>query len=685
MDASHPLHHPFELDLLREQARRALFRHGAARAARPGRDLAAWLWSHADRLGVKPPGIDGDRVGEPTTDEDRAAWAAFARRLEKRCDKAAAKPAPPSDLERRLRWLVQALALDATEADLLGVAVRVAMSRELERLLDAVDFTSYSGEVKTGGFAALTGRGLMEVTRALLPGGSLRLLGLLRGSHAEARVSGAVLSVASQGGLDPSELQQALVGPPRAAILGWDDFRHLGEQVDLAERCLSGALEEGATGVNILLHGAPGAGKTEFAAVLAERLGARAVFVGESDRMSGEPGRDDRIAAFILTRALARQGGKQGEKVLLVVDEAEEIFVGVDDEDGKARVGSKVFMNRIVETSDTPTLWITNHPERLGAAVLRRMSMALHFAAPGQRVRREVIGRLAQRNALALDAPALDTLAAIEVAPAVMENAIRVAALARGGGDAVAVAARSVQRTLSVQTGSRSIAELTFDPRLSSADQDLTRLAERIADSGEPGVSLCLHGPSGTGKSAFARHLAQRLGLDVMEVRASDLLSKWVGETEARIADAFRTAAEQRAMLIFDEADSLLRDRQSARTGWEVTQVNEMLTWMEAHPLPFACTTNLMDSLDPATLRRFLFKVRFLPMTAEQARDAFQRAFGVPAPVDLADLSPLAPADFAVAARKARVLGLDAPDELVELLRQEVALKPGAMVGRIGF
>ena len=266
-----------------------------------------------------------------------------------------------------------------------------------------------------------------------------------------------------------------------------------------------------------------------------------------------------------------------------------------------------------------------------------------------------------------------------------MENAIRVAALARGGGDAVAVAARSVQRTLSVQTGSRSIAELTFDPRLSSADQDLTRLAERIADSGEPGVSLCLHGPSGTGKSAFARHLAQRLGLDVMEVRASDLLSKWVGETEARIADAFRTAAEQRAMLIFDEADSLLRDRQSARTGWEVTQVNEMLTWMEAHPLPFACTTNLMDSLDPATLRRFLFKVRFLPMTAEQARDAFQRAFGVPAPVDLADLSPLAPADFAVAARKARVLGLDAPDELVELLRQEVALKPGAMVGRIGF
>ena len=492
MDASNPLHDPFEIDLLREQARRALFRHGDSRAARPARDLAGWMWSHAERLGMKPPAQDGDRVGEPDTDVERAAWAAFARRLEKRCAKAAAKPAPLSDLERRLRWLCEALALDATEADLLGVAVRVAMSRELERLLDAVNFTSYSGEVKTGGFAVLTGRGLMEVTRALLPGGALRLLGLLRGSHAEARVSGAVLRVASQDGLDPAELQQALSGPPRAATLAWEDFLHLGEPAALAERCLAGAFDQRAEGVNLLLHGAPGAGKTEFASVLAERLGARAVFVGESDRLSGEPGRDDRIAAFILTRALARQGGLHGEKVLLVVDEAEEIFVGVDDEDGKARVGSKVFMNRIVETSDTPTLWITNHPERLGAAVLRRMSMALHFAPPGKRVRREVVGRLAARSALVLDSPALDALAAIEVAPAVMENAIRVASLACGDADSVAVAARSVQRTLSVQAGRRELSELAFDPRLSSADQDLSRLADRIAGAGEPGISLCL-------------------------------------------------------------------------------------------------------------------------------------------------------------------------------------------------
>jgi hypothetical protein len=62
----------------------------------------------------------------------------------------------------------------------------------------------------------------------------------------------------------------------------------------------------------------------------------------------------------------------------------------------------------------------------------------------------------------------------------------------------------------------------------------------------------------------------------------------------------------------------LLRERGTARNSWEIAQLNEMLTSMERAPYPFACTTNAPDILDPATMRRFLFKVPFLPMTAEQ-------------------------------------------------------------------
>ena len=80
-----------------------------------------------------------------------------------------------------------------------------------------------------------------------------------------------------------------------------------------------------------------------------------------------------------------------------------------------------------------------------------------------------------------------------------------------------------------------------------------------------------------------------------------------------------------------------------------------MLTWMEQHALPFACTTNLPERLDRASLRRFLVKVRFDWLTQAQARLAFQRFFGLTAPAGLDGLRTLTPADFALVRRRAAV------------------------------
>lgn len=63
---------------------------------------------------------------------------------------------------------------------------------------------------------------------------------------------------------------------------------------------------------------------------------------------------------------------------------------------------------------------------------------------------------------------------------------------------------------------------------------------------------------------------------------ASDLMSKWVGESEKAIAAAFRQAERDGALLMIDEVDGFLRDRDGAHHSWEVTRVNEMLTRMES-------------------------------------------------------------------------------------------------------
>jgi transitional endoplasmic reticulum ATPase len=165
--------------------------------------------------------------------------------------------------------------------------------------------------------------------------------------------------------------------------------------------------------------------------------------------------------------------------------------------------------------------------------------------------------------------------------------------------------------------------------------------------------------------------------LPVLHKRASDLLDPFLGGTEQNIAAAFAEARDTHAFLVFDEADSLLLERAGAVRSWEISQVNEMLTWMEQHALPFACTTNLATRLD-RDLRRFLVKLRFDWMNKTQARLAFQRFFGAAAPVALDGLRTLTPADFSLVRRRAALMGgKPNPATLLRLLASECE-------GRIG-
>ena len=219
-----------------------------------------------------------------------------------------------------------------------------------------------------------------------------------------------------------------------------------------------------------------------------------------------------------------------------------------------------------------------------------------------------------------------------------------------------------------------------------NADGDLIALeAELLRPDAPRAVSFLLAGPPGAGKSAWVRHLAGRMGLPVLQKRASDLLDAFVGGTEHNIAGAFAEARDTGAFLVFDEADSLLLERGDAVRSWEISQVNEVLTWMEAHPLPFACTTNLAERLDRASLRRFLVKLRFGWLAAAQARMAFQCFFGLAAPARLDGLRCLTPADFALVARRAALGGAAGdPAALVRLLATESAGRAGGR-GPIGF
>ena len=330
-----------------------------------------------------------------------------------------------------------------------------------------------------------------------------------------------------------------------------------------------------------------------------------------------------------------------------------------------------------------PVIWTTNAIGNVDAAILRRMSFVLRLDLPSRAAAAAMLDRVAREENVT-PGPAFATL--LDAAPeaaTVLRMAARAGKLA-GEEDGGIVAAEALVRALRGGTLPPP-GPAAFDLDLFETDRPVDRLFAAMADGGGAGdVSLLLTGPPGTGKTAFAHHLARALDRPLLVKRASDLLSKWVGETEAQIADAFAEARRREAVLLFDEADSLLFDRSTARTSWEVGQVNELLTWLDLHPLPVVAATNHEAGLDPATLRRFVFKLRLKPLGAERAAAAFQRFFGEPAPACLRAVEGLTPGDFAVVARQLRFWPAADAADLVTRLRAEVAARPSMSV-RLGF
>jgi SpoVK/Ycf46/Vps4 family AAA+-type ATPase len=222
---------------------------------------------------------------------------------------------------------------------------------------------------------------------------------------------------------------------------------------------------------------------------------------------------------------------------------------------------------------------------------------------------------------------------------------------------------------------------------------EIPRIVQALKDRGHG--TLCFYGAPGTGKTALGQHIARTLDKPLIVKQASDLMSKFVGETEQNMAAMFKEAEAEQAVLLLDEADSYLQDRRGAQRSYEVTEVNEMLQGMERFNGIFICTTNLLERIDQAALRRFTFKIQFKPLTAPQREQMFitEALDGVAEPLTdvlrarLAKLEQLCPGDFAAVKRQTDILAAKfSAEEFLEQLEAEHRIKPEVREARtIGF
>jgi len=608
----------------------------------------------------------------------------------------------PDCLRTNVRLIADLIGLDAIDCRILEFVVML----HSERLLDdtADNLGQLSSPRVVSAIAGILSLPEPDVRAALRSQGVLSRCGLVVIDRRGAMQLRAKLDLLSDDFADlmrttpevePLSLLRGTVATAQPATLALDDFDHIEPALRILVPYLRSAVGQSKRGVNFLLHGKPGVGKSELSRTLAAAINCPMFEVASADADGDPINGERRLRAY---RAAQSFFGQQ--RAIITFDEVEDVFNDGDDPFGRRSTAQmrKAWVNRMLEENPVPTLWLSNSMRGIDPAFIRRFDMVFEVTVPGKVQRRRILHSYCGDL---IDEHRLSRIAEAEaLAPAVVARA---ASVVRTIGDAFAAseAGHALERLISNTLEAQGHPALrsandpnrlpdAYSPEFIHADADLDELAQGIRQAGS--ARLLLSGPPGTGKTAYGRWLAEQLAVPLVVKRASDLMSKWVGENEQNIAAAFRQAHDQKALLLIDEIDSFVQDRRGAQRGWEVTMVNEWLTQLEAFGGLFVATTNLIDGIDQAALRRFDLKVKFDYLLPEQSTRLFERScdrLGLQAADSTASaavrrLAKLTPGDFAAVLRQHRFRPLVSPAALVAALESEIAAK-GEHKAAIGF
>jgi len=450
-------------------------------------------------------------------------------------------------------------------------------------------------------------------------------------------------------------------------------------------------------GTNILLHGRPGTGKTEFARSLGRELQRDVYFIKQSDE-DGDENLNHRKRAIVAAMNMLPR-----EKSLIVVDECDEIvnihssFFFLEKEDGEDK---KAWINDILENSKHKIIWISNRAKGIDESTKRRFSYSIEFLNLSHSQRLKVWeNQIKSTGATFLSKYELEIFARTYKVNAggislAVEDVLSMKNLKTK--DEKVEALRNLlsqhqsfvfgDNKLNPLSGTYSLDVLNCDTNVNlvlEASKKFASYASKSASREISNINFLLQGPPGTGKTEFVKYMAQTIGKELIVKRMSDLQSMYLGETEKLIATAFKEAQETNSILFLDEADSLFINRESAERSWEVAQTNELLCQMENFKGILACATNFAQNMDGAVMRRFNYKIKFDFLTPDAKEALFKKMLaekieGAIPDTDLRKvrrIPNLTPGDFKVVRQKNFFSGFVPVHVLIEQLELESSYK----------
>jgi SpoVK/Ycf46/Vps4 family AAA+-type ATPase len=614
-----------------------------------------------------------------------------------------------------IQMLAKVLGLNAAERSLILYAALAKCSRDLRPILvDCKAASAAEAHVMLGEVAKVSAN---DIAVAMKPAGRLESLALIDTPIAEhnitdlgdlMRLSDRLLPILQESYESEAAMMAAFTKPAAPSLLTLTDYPHVEDDARYLAALLKTATARNEKGVNVLMYGAPGTGKTEFAKVIAALAGAELYEVECFDREGQSLSGKERYRSLQVSQSFLKGRGN----TVLLFDEVEDVFPSnpsemlnmfLSDEHHRGSVNGKAWVNQTLESNPVPTIWISNSINQIDPAYRRRFQFHLELKNPPQQVRanitrkhlsgldvsEEFVSKLAERRTLT---------------PAQIHAAARFAQLTHGEvPDSVEdLVLKQLDRADAAlgnkdedKTSEFRTCVTTYDLSLLNTEtrHPIEKIVAALKNKGKG--TLCFYGMPGTGKTALGEHIAKSIERPLIIKKASDLMSKYVGETEQHMAAMFKEATSEKAVLLLDEADSFLQSRALAQRSYEVTEVNEMLQQMERFEGVFICTTNLIDRIDEAALRRFTFKIQFKPLTREQREKMFitealegnAANFTGKMSDALHKMAMLTPGDFASIKRQITLFDETiSPEDFLAQLEQEHKVKPDVKWSRgIGF